>query len=576
MTTQFIKIDQNDTILAAHTKHVMSLHNSKFGERVLNLSEIDISSITQNTKFKKGDTLKGIWQLSSDNYTHKQLIRAMVCYLNGNITDKEQKTYRSHLGEEFSQGDLSELLTEAKLSVQQWQEQYSELGKDADKQQKEKALKASERTALLRTNIDDVTDTLNDICYTFPAIAGKMGTDIYYTIMIPFQSLAKIFNHEENNLDVELRVQRQLNSRRADAIASYIVDRKDDFVLPALTASVSEHMLFEPAKGCTHTGTVHIPMGAKFCLNDGQHRAKGIEEALRRSPNLKDNMVSVVMFYDQGLVRSQQIFADINTNSVKPSRSLSILFDKKNKFNALIVKAINDANINHIVEYERASPAKTSSKIWGITAIKKAAEMVLGINDKTIQEYDKDDLTQLGILFSNWLQKIVECMPGDFADLVEQNKAEDVMIARDDFITTHAAFLYSLALFSKLALVDFHNKRIFYIGDRGPLCLYRSRKSAGFSVTTEKFPSLPTLDWLNTINSLPHMKDDECWLGRIVNPDNTMNPKPTAIKLATYQLCKKLNVEPSADLIEINEMVFGQLLGNTETETVIGEIEPGS
>lgn len=115
-------------------------------------------------------------------------------------------------------------------------------------------------------------------------------------------------------------------------------------------------MKFDSVDGFSNMGMVQIPVGATMLINDGQHRASGIEILLARNPNFKNDSVSVVLFYDQGLFNSQQMFADINDKAVKPSKALNILFDRSNLLNRLVIESIEEADIKRAVEFERTSP----------------------------------------------------------------------------------------------------------------------------------------------------------------------------------------------------------------------------
>jgi DNA sulfur modification protein DndB len=71
------------------------------------------------------------------------------------------------------------------------------------------------------------------------------------------------------------------------------------------------------------------PSVVSFIINDGQHRAAGIKEALPKSGSLKDESISVLLFPYERLDRVQQMFTDLNKNVVKPSKSLNILYDHR-------------------------------------------------------------------------------------------------------------------------------------------------------------------------------------------------------------------------------------------------------
>jgi DNA sulfur modification protein DndB len=79
-------------------------------------------------------------------------------------------------------------------------------------------------------------------------------------------------------------------------------------------------------------GQLRIPMKARFVINDGQHRRAAIEQALRQNPDLGDETIAVVFFLDVGLKRCQQMFSDLNRYAVRPSTSLNILYDHRDRY----------------------------------------------------------------------------------------------------------------------------------------------------------------------------------------------------------------------------------------------------
>jgi DNA sulfur modification protein DndB len=170
--------------------------------------------------------------------------------------------------------------------------------------------------------------------YVFPAIKGIQARREYYISMCPLRLLPKIFLFNEEELVPELRAQRTINKNRIPEIARYIVDNPHDYVFSAITASVDADVRFEPlASGAEgqRVGQLHIPMSARFIINDGQHRRAAIEVALRESPDLADESIAVVFFLDVGLDRCQQMFADLNRYAIRPSKSVGVLYDHRDK-----------------------------------------------------------------------------------------------------------------------------------------------------------------------------------------------------------------------------------------------------
>ena len=167
--------------------------------------------------------------------------------------------------------------------------------------------------------------------HSFPAVRGVQAGREFFIAMCPMRLVPKIFVFDEEEVPPEMRAQRTLNRARVPEIAGYLVAHPDAYVLSALTASVDGPVYFQPA-GSTNNGplgTLQVPMGARILINDGQHRRAAIEEAVKHRPELGQENVPVLFFCDEGLARSQQMFADLNKYAVRPSHSLSTLYDHR-------------------------------------------------------------------------------------------------------------------------------------------------------------------------------------------------------------------------------------------------------
>lgn len=78
-------------------------------------------------------------------------------------------------------------------------------------------------------------------------------------------------------------------------------------------------MKFVPADSNENAGILEIDMTASFLINDGQHRKAAIEAAIAEDESLKEETISIVLYKDQGLQRSQQMFTDLNKHAVTTS-----------------------------------------------------------------------------------------------------------------------------------------------------------------------------------------------------------------------------------------------------------------
>jgi DNA sulfur modification protein DndB len=152
-----------------------------------------------------------------------------------------------------------------------------------------------------------------------------------------------------------------------------------------VTASVDGAVRFEPL-GTDETerslGRIRIPMNAKFVINDGQHRRAGIEAALRENPDLGDETIAVVFFLDVGLKRCQQMFADLNRYAVRPTTSLSILYDHSDE-DAVITKALLQKVpvFTSLTEAQRSTISNRSIKLFTLSGIYHATQALLAGHD---------------------------------------------------------------------------------------------------------------------------------------------------------------------------------------------------
>ena len=86
--------------------------------------------------------------------------------------------------------------------------------------------------------------------------------------------IPKIFSLTSLNSDQNW-AQRVLNRTRIPEMARYLVDNPRDYVFSAITASVDANVSFDSLaddESGSKVGLLHIPMDARFVINDGQHR----------------------------------------------------------------------------------------------------------------------------------------------------------------------------------------------------------------------------------------------------------------------------------------------------------------
>ncbi len=275
--------------------------------------------------------------------------------------------------------------------------------------------------------------------YTFPAVRGMQAGKPFYIAMCPARIVPKIFSFDEEDVPPQLRAQRTLNRARVPEISDYFVDNLDSYVLSALTASIDGRVNFESTSESgpeANMGMLSIPMDAQILINDGQHRRAAIEEAIRQRPEFGQENVPILFFLDQGLKRSQQMFADLNKYAIRPSTSLGALYDHRDPSSELArYIAMSVEPYAGLTELEKSSISARSNKLFTLSGIKTASRALL-------QKKAKDEISKAEFrLATEYWQHVGQNMP-DW-NLARQRKITASEL-RQQFIHTHGVVLHAL------------------------------------------------------------------------------------------------------------------------------------
>lgn len=229
---------------------------------------------------------------------------------------------------------------------------------------------------------------MSSAAFVFPAVRGIQAKREYYVSMVPLEVIAKIFQFADEELPPEVRSQRILNKSRIPEIRDYILSNPDSYVFSALTVSVDGEMEFQAANNDTpQVGTINIAMTSRFLINDGQHRRAAIAEALKINPSLKNEHISVVFYRDEGLLRSQQMFSDLNRYAIKPTKSINILFNSREESSIIAKRIIEEVDVfKGLVEKERTAISNRSKALFTLSAICTATTELLNGMELSLQE----------------------------------------------------------------------------------------------------------------------------------------------------------------------------------------------
>lgn len=344
----------------------------------------------------------------------------------------------------------------------------------------------------------------------FPAVRGIQAGREYYVSMCPLGLVPKIFVFNEAGLPPDQRAQRQLNRGRVPEITRYLIDNKDSYVFSALTASIDGEAKFTPSSGSEddQSGTLKVQMKtARIVINDGQHRRAAIEAAIEQAPALADETIAVVLFYDRGLERCQQMFADLNRYAIRPSRSLSVLYDHRDD-QALLAKLVLGQlpELAELVEMERSSLSPRSKPLFTLSAIYTATAALLA--DLEIEGSE----ARAKVAADFWAR--VACHMPHWTEVREGQLSSGAL--RDSFIDSHGVVLHAL-------------------GRVGNALLKSDRKGRG--KTSDPIARLESIDW---------RRSSPAWEGRAVVAGRMLKTHRGVI-LTANQIKLHLGLTLSAD-----------------------------
>lgn len=288
----------------------------------------------------------------------------------------------------------------------------------------------------------------DEFSVVFPAMRGVQAGREYYVIMCPLRYLPRLFLFDEDDLPAELRAQRALNRSRIPALARYIVENRTEYVFSALTASVDGEMSFESNEGsavANRLGLLTIALSSRFLINDGQHRRAAVEEALKEDPTLSEETIPIVIFSDEGLRRSQQMFADLNRHAVRPHKSIGVLYDHRDDDSGIVrLLVLESPFFRSIVEMERSTLSARSRKLFTLSALYSGTQALLaGLQFETVES--------AAALARTYWETVAEFIPEWSGVKVGKTTAGDV---RAEFIHSHGIGLAALGRVGNTLLRD--------------------------------------------------------------------------------------------------------------------------
>lgn len=267
-----------------------------------------------------------------------------------------------------------------------------------------------------------------------------MGGRTYFSTLMKLNAVPKMFSFRDwAEFTPEDREQRILNKKRVPDIAKYILDNEDGYLFASITASYKCPVTFKSIDG-NGLGMLEMEFeDANFVINDGQHRCAAVTHAIAQNPALGDETISVLLFPYESRERVQQMFSDLNRFVVKTSKSLDILYDKRDVLSQVTVELSESAPLfKGMVDKDAVSLPVRSSKLFSLSALHDANHELLKAQLDADEDASADYLVKLA---TEYWTAVAKAIP-DWGRV--KNGDLKALELRQDSISSHAVVLRAL------------------------------------------------------------------------------------------------------------------------------------
>ena len=266
-----------------------------------------------------------------------------------------------------------------------------------------------------------------------PAMRGNIGSRIYYACLMPMSAVPNLFKFTDwAGFTPEDREQRILNEKRVPDLRDYILENGGDYLFSSITASYKGEPIYtEMPNGDAlgSLGMLKFKLGDDLIINDGQHRCAGIAAALKENPALGEHTLSVLLFPYENRNRVQQMFSDLNRFVQKTSKSLDILYDKRDKVSAATLDALDDVPVfRALTDKDSVSLKAKSPKLFTLAALYDA-------NCELLKGYEQRKIAENAERLSNYWSIVAAHMPDWLAVLGRHKEAQEL---RAEKIASHS------------------------------------------------------------------------------------------------------------------------------------------
>jgi len=299
-----------------------------------------------------------------------------------------------------------------------------------------------------------------------PALSGHMGGVDYFIITLPFSVITRYLDTTDRNLPPKERENRKPSPARFAVISKYINENPESYRFSSITCSYGKSGQHGPLKwdpiektgDLSHIGILTLDQRDPLIIVDGQHRFEGIKKALEspdQDPELANDMISIVLFPYGSLKESQQLFSDLNRTAKKTTKSLDILFDRRDSVNMVVQELVEKVSVfKGRINLEDAGIPTQSSDMFTLAGIYQATEPILdAIYEANIISVPLSEKDEKGNLvnfeeYVNLLTDIWAFLSSQFPEWADvANGILDIRTARTKFLHWNSGVISAVGEF---------------------------------------------------------------------------------------------------------------------------------
>lgn len=274
--------------------------------------------------------------------------------------------------------------------------------------------------------------TIPRLGFSIPALRGRQG-DRWMYLCLPANDVLNTFFTTDME-PVEDRSQRAMIPKHAGAIGEYVLDNPDTYVLGAITYAVDVPGEFEALGGQGGIGVLHLPLTARLRSIDGQHRRKGLKDALDVLPELAAQNTALVLYVEDDLTARRQMFSDMNWTPRRVSAGQNVAFDARDPFATATRSLVAEhALLTDRVDMANARVRRASPHFFTLGALYDAVKrLAVGPSGRVhdFRQFRVEDLLQRGHDFVDLLATSrVEFELAATAEELEELRRESILFS---------------------------------------------------------------------------------------------------------------------------------------------------